>query len=267
MDMEARRHFRKERIEKMKLLSCNIRCDYDQDGANSFRFRKDALRAAILERKPDIICFQEVLPHVAAWLKESLPGYYVVGCGRDEKLRNEQTSIAYRYDAYNLITMETYWLSPTPDIPASRYEDQSDCPRVCTEVVLEELATGELFRIASVHLDHIGSNAKKEGLEQLLAKLEHPAAFRQAHVILAGDFNAEPHEPEFAVLQDYPAYRDAAEGTGGTWHDFGRQDPPHKIDYILVRDLQAENAGLWKDCHEGVYLSDHYPVEVTLRVR
>ena len=248
----------------MKLLSCNIRCDYEQDGENCFRFRRDALREAILERKPDIICFQEVLPHVAAWLKEELRGYYVVGCGRDSELRNEQTSIAFRCDAYNLITMETYWLSRTPDVPASRYEDQSDCPRVCTEVVLEEMATGVLYRIASIHLDHIGSGARRKGLEQLLRKLEHPGSFRSAHVILAGDFNAEPGSPEFDILKGYPAYHDAAENSGGTWHDYGRQDPPHKIDYVFVKDLEGSDARLWKDCTDGVYLSDHYPVEVTL---
>ena len=248
----------------MKILSCNIRCDYNQDGENSFCFRKPLLRRAILERKPDVICFQEVLPHVAAWLKEELTDYYVAGCGRDEALRNEQTSIAWRRDAYNLITMDTFWLSPTPSVPGSRYEDQSDCPRVCTETVLEELATGTLYRVASIHLDHIGSSAREKGLRQLLEKLEHPTAFPQAHVVLAGDFNAYPDAPEFAALKDYPRYRDAAEKSGGTWHDFGRRQPADKIDYIFVKDLKAGGVKVWTDCENGVYLSDHYPVEVEL---
>ena len=248
----------------LKLLTCNIRCDYNQDGDNCFCFRSPLLRKAILERKPDVICFQEVLPHVAEWLKKELPGYYVVGCGRDEELRNEQTSIAYRPDRLNLITMDTFWLSPTPYVPASRYEDQSDCPRVCTEIVLEEFSTGTLYRIASIHLDHIGSSAREEGLRQLLDKLENPAAFTQAHVILAGDFNAKPGAQEFSALKDYPGYHDAAAESGGTWHDFGRRCPADKIDYVMVKDLSASDVKVWDDCENGVYLSDHYPVEVTL---
>ena len=60
----------------LKLVTFNIRCDYDQDGANSFRFRKPVILKKLAEEKPDVICFQEVLPHVAAWLKENLTGIY-----------------------------------------------------------------------------------------------------------------------------------------------------------------------------------------------
>ena len=74
----------------MKFVTFNIRCDYDQDGENSFRFRKPLILEKIAKEQPDILCFQEVLPHVAAWLKESLTDYYVVGCGRGESLDGEQ---------------------------------------------------------------------------------------------------------------------------------------------------------------------------------
>ena len=47
----------------LKLVTFNIRCDYDQDGANSFRFRKPVILKKLAEEKPDVICFQEVLPH------------------------------------------------------------------------------------------------------------------------------------------------------------------------------------------------------------
>ena len=248
----------------MKLVTCNIRCDYDQDGENSFRFRKAPLLEKFNTEQPDIICFQEVLPHVAAWLKESLTGYYVIGCGRDADYRGEQVSVAYRPDRLNLMSMETYWLSPTPLIPASRYENQSICPRVCTEAVFEDLSNGKLFRVVSVHLDHEGSGARKMALRQLLEKLSAPAQFADAAVILAGDFNAEPDAEEFAVFRDYPEYFDAAAQSGGTWHDFGRRVPASKIDYIFVKGAQAKDMHVWKDCRNGVWLSDHYPVEAEI---
>ena len=65
-----------------------------------------------------------MLPHVAKWLKENLNEYYVIGCGRGANLRDEQMSIAYRRDRINLISMETWWLSQTPYVPGSRYEEQ-----------------------------------------------------------------------------------------------------------------------------------------------
>ena len=123
----------------LKLVTFNIRCDYGQDGDNNFEYRKPFILEKLTAEQPDIICFQEVLPHVAIWLKENLADYYVIGCGRSETLEDEQLTIAFRKKRLNLISMETFWLSPTPCIPGSRYEEQSICPRVCTEAVLEDL--------------------------------------------------------------------------------------------------------------------------------
>ena len=56
----------------MKVVTFNIRCDYGQDGLNEFANRKKLILRKINQEKPDIIGFQEVLPHVAKWLKENL---------------------------------------------------------------------------------------------------------------------------------------------------------------------------------------------------
>ena len=72
----------------MKFVTFNIRCDFGQDGANNFIYR----RPLILENqtgKAGYHRFQEVLPHVAAWLKENLTEYYIAGCGREKDLTGE----------------------------------------------------------------------------------------------------------------------------------------------------------------------------------
>ena len=74
----------------MKLVTFNIRYDTPGDGANCFPFRKPLILRTIAEERPDILCFQEVLPHVKTWLKDSLTDYYVVGCPRGECLDGEQ---------------------------------------------------------------------------------------------------------------------------------------------------------------------------------
>src|SRR5699024_4173131 len=116
----------------MKIVTFNIRCDWGQDGNNDFDFRKPHILTRIESEKPEIICFQEVLPHVAKWLKENLVNYYVVGCGRSNDLTDEELSIAFDKSKYNLLELEVFWLSETPRLPGSRYEKQSDCPRICT---------------------------------------------------------------------------------------------------------------------------------------
>lgn len=244
----------------MKIVTFNIRCDYGQDGDNNFCFRKPLILEKLRQERPDIICFQEVLPHVAVWLKEALPEYYVIGCGRSEVLEDEQAAIAYRRDSMNLIQMETYWLSERPYEPASRYPDQSICPRVTTEAVFQELATKQVFRVANTHLDHEGPLARQQGLRQIMTKLGEAALFSQAPAIVTGDMNAEPDSREMAVMKEYPGYVDVTAGIGITYHGYMRTEQPCCIDYIFAKGFVCDSVVKWTDQRDGVFLSDHYPV-------
>lgn len=244
----------------MKIATFNIRCDYGQDGDNNFRYRKPLILEKLAEEKPDIVCFQEVLPHVAVWLKEELKEYYVIGCGRSETLENEQVTIAYRKDSINLIQMETYWLSETPYVPASRYPDQSICPRVSTEALFEDYAAKKVFRVVNTHLDHEGKGAREQGLRQIMEKLEKASLFAQAPAIVTGDMNAEPDSPEMAVIQEYPDYKNMTEGIGITYHGYLRTESPCSIDYIFAKGFACTKVEKWEDRKDGVFLSDHYPV-------
>ncbi len=249
----------------MKLVTFNIRCDYGQDGRNDFRNRKRLIIDKIEKEQPDLICFQEVLPHVAVWLKETLTDYYVIGCGRDEHLENEQMSIAYKKLKFNLLGLEMFWLSETPAVPGSRYQDQSDCPRICTQGLFQNSETKDLFRLYNTHLDHIGSGARALGLGQILSKMKKDAAADNLPAILTGDFNALPDSPEMKLLEEYPQYLDLTSGISGTFHDFGRLKEPEKIDYVIAQDcFHLISAESWEDNEGGVYLSDHYPICVKI---
>ncbi|MCD8021863.1 MAG: hypothetical protein LUF30_02370 [Lachnospiraceae bacterium] len=101
----------------MKLVTFNIRYDGGQDGVNNFEFRKELILEKIAREDPDLICFQEVLPHVLVWLKENLASYMILGCGRGVTLDDECEAIAVKTERFNLIHLDTFWLSPTPEVP------------------------------------------------------------------------------------------------------------------------------------------------------
>jgi len=248
----------------MKLVTFNIRCDYGQDGKNNFCFRKPLILDKLRREKPDVVCFQEVLPHTAAWLKEELRDYYVVGCGRSETLEDEQMAVAYRKDRLNLIAMETFWLSETPWAPGSRYPRQSICPRTGTEALFQDLASRQVFRLTNVHLDHEFPEARERALAQLLARAEDRRLFPRAPEVIAGDMNAEPQDPEMALLKTAP-YRLVTGGIGVTYHGFGQAEHSCSIDCILTQGFVCTETGKWTDEREGVFLSDHYPVWASLR--
>lgn len=245
----------------MKVVTFNIRGDFGIDGDNNFYYRKPLILKKLAEEKPDIVGFQEVMPHVAQWLRDNLTDYYVIGCGRGEKLDDEQETVIFRKDRFNLIEMRTFWLSETPYVPASRYQEQSDCPRVSTEAVLMENTTGKVIRVLNTHLDHIGVGARKLGLRQILNHLKNVSLFPDAPVILMGDFNAWPDGEELTVFDEFPGYTNAAEGIGITYHGYHRTYQPEPIDYIYIKGgLKCERKEKWTDITNGVYLSDHYPV-------
>lgn len=252
----------------LKMVTFNIRCDYSQDGDNNFEYRKPFILEKLQAERPDVICFQEVLPHVAVWLKEALTDYYVIGCGRSETLEDEQVTVAYRKERLNLMSMETFWLSPTPYVPASRYQEQSICPRVCAETVFEDLQERQVFRLVNFHLDHMGTQARSLGLEQIVKKVEGAQFFPQVPVILTGDFNAEPDAPEIKQMERWPAYRFMTEKIGVTYHGFLPEDGTEAIDHIFLRDGEGAKAHCvsiekWEDRRGSLWLSDHYPICTT----
>jgi len=245
----------------MKLVTYNIRCDCGVDGINNFCFRKPFILKKLEKEKPDIVCFQEVMEHQADWLRESMADYIVVGCGRSEDLGGEQMTVAYRKDAFNLMKMDTYWMSETPFVPGSRYEVQSVCPRVNTELVLMERDSKKVFRLINTHLDHEGMPARKCGLMQIVKKLEEEKFFPDVPVIVTGDFNAVPDSEELKVIAEYPGFINATKDIGTTWHDYGRRPDFKQIDYVFIKgSISCRGVEKWTDVQDGVYLSDHYPV-------
>lgn len=245
----------------MKVVTFNIRGDFGVDGANDFCHRKPLILRKLAQEQPDIIGFQEVLPHVAAWMRQALPEYDVVGCGREKDLTGEQMTVLFRRDKFQLMAMDTFWLSPTPNVPGSRYAEQSGCPRTATELVLRDVDTGKVIRVVNTHLDHIGSLARQLGLAQILRHLASLDFFPDAPVILMGDFNATPDSEEMQLIRNHPDYTSAAPEMGVTYHGFMTADDQEQIDYIFLKGgIRAVSAVKWMDELDGVYLSDHYPV-------
>lgn len=245
----------------MKIVSFNIRYENEWDGPNGFEFRKELILDKIRREKPDVIGFQEVLPHVQDWLNASLPEYAVAGCGRETDYSDEHMTLALRRETAQLFSLEVFWLSPTPRIPGSRYLKQSICPRTCAAALVKLKGMESPIRIYDTHLDHEGADARELGLTQVLARMEEDQRIRRLPAVLLGDFNAEPDAPELAGLASSPLeLSDAASGLGHTFHGFGNPSVFCKIDYLLyTKDFTCRKAELWKE-EKDRYLSDHYPV-------
>ena len=244
-------------MKKIKVMSFNMRTQVEADGVNQFRSRKDRILDMLTREDPDVIGFQEVTDEMRAWTREALGSKYtVVGCGRSKDYRGEATCIAFKRDSFELINLETRWLSATPLVPGSRYAaDQSGCPRIYTAATLKHNDSEEIFMFLNTHLDHKGSEARKLGALDVVRYLSE----QKLPVIITGDMNAYPES--MAIQNAKEKLVDLTEHTGGTYHAFGTAE--EKIDYIFADAQTAKKpwqcARLERTEH-GIYLSDHYPV-------
>ncbi len=246
----------------MKVCTFNIRFDTTDDGINDFMGRSALIAKALSREDFDIIGFQEVLPHIHPWLNKHLDAYTVVGCGREGNRDGEGTPIAFKSDKFYLFSFDTFWLSPTPAVPGSRFlRDQSRCPRICSAAVLVDKETNALVRVYNTHLDHIGENARKKGMGVVLRRIaKDDKLYPDSRVILMGDFNAYPDSP---FLENIEGLTDVTAGIPVTFHAYNQKESFCKLDYIYT-NMKADNVRILDDEKDGVYLSDHYPVACIL---
>lgn len=243
----------------MNIVTFNLRFSWDNDGINSFIHRAGFIYDKLKKEQPDIIAFQEMTPQSLDLLKHVLSDYQFIGQMRSENYDGEGLYVAAKKEKFDVLGFEVFWLSPTPYTAGSRYENQSVNPRICLIVKLRQIKTNEIFRLINVHLDDISDEARLLGIEGMFAHIKRNDA-DDAPIILLGDFNALPQSGVLSVCLKH-GFFDATEDIAFTFHDFGRSK--EKIDYILLPKVwskRCKKSGVWTDCHDGIYLSDHYPV-------
>lgn len=253
-------------MEAIRIVSYNLRCPSQDDGENFFLNRMPLIEETIKKRMPDIIGVQEATDLSRESLANALPEYVVVGGGRDVNRHGEGVAFLYRKDKFELTDLSTVWLSETPDVPGSYYEnsDQSHCPRVLMSALfLPKDPSLSPFRVYNMHTDHQGARARLRAVEAMLSLAAKDNERAPLPQIFLGDFNAEPDSAEMQPLMQNENYIDVTRDIKITFHDYHNPNfAGNKIDYIFVsKGCKAEDAFLWTESKGGLYLSDHHPVE------
>jgi len=243
----------------IKLLTFNIRVpNFNDDGINFWHYRAPRVFQKLREESPDVIGFQEVRDETFPQLKFNLSEYTFLGYGRDAHFFGESARIAFKSELFQLQAMDQFWLSDTPRIPGTRFENQSGCNRVCVWAKLMHLPTRKRFYFMNTHLDHRGDEARLKGLQLIFDMVKKLKAEEDLPVFIVGDFNFMPEEAPYALIEKN-GFNDLTEGMEGTFHGYGKAS--EKIDYILT-DLPREQFEIcrWHENNNGVYLSDHDPI-------
>lgn len=247
----------------LKVMSYNVRYDNLNDGYNSWNRRKHASIAMIDDIRPDVFGIQEALVHQVQYLAENTKGYSNVGVGRDDGVsQGEFMSIFWNTDIIEMNNWGTFWLSETPDTPSFGWD--SACRRTATWTLMTDKRNGSRFCFINTHLDHLGVEARKNGLHLILATLAeiNPESYP---TILTGDFNMYPEDEGLAELDSkMTSTRKIALITDNnvTVNDFGKAKAKGPIDYIYVTGFKSvpEYHTVTEQYAGKRYISDHYPI-------
>lgn len=265
-----------EKISYYKIISFNVRYSSapEIDGENRWELRCDASVKMVAEQKPLAIGLQEACSDQIDFLDLNLTGYEHIGVGRDDgKRAGEMMAIYYDTTRLTLLNSGTFWLSETPDKVSIGWD--AACNRTCTWGHFKVNDTGFEFLYFNTHLDHVGSQARRNSIKLIVAKMAELNP-NNVPVFLSGDFNSTTDDTIFEPLK--ASLKDAREVSAIsdkniTYNGFGKviDNPDTRkewvIDHIFFSGVNPVAFRVVM-CNFGVpFISDHYPIAFKFRAK
>lgn len=259
--------------QSLKVMTYNIRLDIESDGENDWTHRKDFFLSQIQFYNPDIFGVQEAKPNQVTDISNSLTAYNSVGIGREGVGKGEASTIYFKKEQFDVLQESTFWLSQTPDTISMGWD--AACHRVCTYALFKEKKSKKQFWVFNTHLDHMGEEARTNGIELILSKIK-VLNTKNFPVIFMGDFNTEPTEQRILnlkkqMLDSREVSQQKPFGPIGTFNGFKHNEPVTKrIDYIFISkdgSLKVLKYATLSDSIDLKYPSDHFPVLVEISIK
>lgn len=250
-----------ENADSIKMMSYNLRCISPTDfGKKCWFYRADLIIDDLENEKPGVIGFQESTKWHYEYLTETLKGYDSVITYRDEAFNSEGCPIFYNTSLYKLVDKGSFWLSETPEVMSKSWGAQFN--RVCSYVILTDMATGKDFVVFNTHLSHVSDEARINGINVVLDKIEE---FGSLPAVIMGDFNAEEGSQTYInVTKNFADARYETENTSDshTYQGWGNEEKFKRIDYFMISKtgFNVKSYNVLSGLHDGVYSSDHCPI-------
>jgi endonuclease/exonuclease/phosphatase family metal-dependent hydrolase len=266
--------------EPIAVMTFNIRYGTATDGDDDWAHRKAMLFALLRRESPDLIGLQEALRFQVDEIVAAVPGYGVVGVGRDDgKAAGESSAILYRASRFHVAESGTFWFSDTPEVVASKTWGNR-ITRISSWARLVDRDGSALWHF-NLHLDHESQPSREKSTALLLQRIaarRYPAE----PVLVTGDFNVGEGNAAIHTLVGAPGraagappaafvdtYRVLHPGDTevGTFTAFkAGATTGDKIDYVLVQPgTTVQAAAIVRTGDGGHYPSDHFPVTATIR--
>jgi endonuclease/exonuclease/phosphatase family metal-dependent hydrolase len=256
--------------DAVRVMTFNIRYGTAPDGENVWPNRKEMVLDVIREFDPQLLGLQECLRDQLETILQEFPNLSAVGVGREADGAGEYSPLLYDRKRFDVLQAETFWLSDTPDVRASKSWG-NEITRICTWARLLDRPSNRVVRIYNTHWDHVSQPAREKSGQLIASRLQDADATKP--VIVMGDFNVGPEDPARLPLAN-AGLRDCLvdllpdQARQGTFHAFSGKANGDKIDAILVSNQwHVLGAEIVTTEHKGRFPSDHFPVTATLKLK
>lgn len=241
--------------ECVKIMSFNIRRDVCEDGDNNWQFRKYSIIEAIKFNNPDIICMQEVMPHMAKYINSKLSNYY-----SQESLEaftwgdltksccvfGEGLIIFYKKELFKCIKKENLKL----------YDGRFFNMRRALVVTLIHKYTEQPINIINTHLCHKSDLSRKKSCEKLL---KYCYKNLNKNIFICGDFNCEVSQIDSGIDLFTNKFNYNIPDVEGTVNSF-KKASGITIDFIFSDCTLKESIVDRYKYLQREFISDHWPV-------
>lgn len=258
--------------QEFNVISYNIRLNTSHDGENAWPNRSKMVSGLLRFHDADIFGLQEALYEQIEDLENDLEDFTRIGVGRDDgKKGGEFCPVFYKPSKLILLEDGNFWLSETPEKPGLGWD--AACNRLVTWGLFQSKVTGKQFLVLNTHLDHKGTEARKNSAILIKERIKEMTYNKDLPVILTGDFNLTPDEEPILLIKNF--LKDSREisyeppyGPEGTFNRFKiDSDLEKRIDYIFInRKVKILKYATLTDMKNKRFPSDHLPVFVKLRL-
>ncbi len=259
--------------QPINVMTFNIRLNVASDSLNAWPHRKNLVVSQIRFFDVDVLGVQEAKPEQMKDLAELLPEYDYIGVARDTGAWGEYSAIFYKRSKLEVLQSNTFWLSPTPKVPASKGWDAA-LTRIVTWGKFKDKKTGKIFFSFNTHFDHIGKVARAHSAEMILKAVDSLAG--KFPVIVTGDFNTSIKDEPYQIitnssnplhlLNTFSISKLPHYGPTGTFNNWGSKEVNEfPIDFIFVKNgIKVLKHGTISESWNGRFSSDHFPVYAEL---
>ena len=252
-------------VEKVNIMTYNIRLDTETDGINMWDNRKEGILSLIKEEDVDILGIQEALPDQIDYLSNQLKDYNYIGEGRNGGNSGEYSAIYFKSERISLKEEETFWLSETPRVPSIGWD--AAIKRIVTLGVFYIKNSKKELIVYNTHFDHIGKVAREKSAIMILNHITKNN-YLDKSLIVMGDLNANSDDLPIKVLSE--KLEDSfkmipLKDSIGTFNGFDINSKlSDRIDYVFTKNIKIiDYRHIDKKLSSGLWPSDHLPILVT----